>query len=126
MGIIERLELKGAPLLAELLRTAGADQHLTTAALVERYRGHEAGPHLARLAGESLLIEDEAARKAEFSGVLGGLRETDRRQRLERLRARMRSGSLGTDEEQEYLRLLAEDGGRRTPVGPAQSRGLRR
>ena len=117
MGIIERLELKGAPLLAELLRTAGADRHLATAALVERYRGHEAGPHLARLAGESLLIEDEDARKAEFSGVLSGLRETDRRQRLERLRARMRSGSLDTAEEQEYLGLLAEDGGRRAPTG---------
>jgi len=126
MGVIERLEQRGAPLLAELLRTAGADQRLTTAALVERYRDHEAGPHLARLAGESLLIEDEDARKAEFTGVLSGLRETDRRQRLERLRTRMRSSPLGAAEEREYLRLLAEDGGRRTPAGRTRPRSLRR
>ena len=124
MGVIDRLELKGAPLLAEMLRSIGEDARLTTARLVERYRGHEAGPHLVRLAGESLLIEEEEAREAEFSGVLGGLRDTARRQRLERLRGRMRSGSLSAEEEQEYVRLLSEGGGhRRTPVPEA---GIRR
>ena len=108
MGVIDGLEIKGAPLLAEMLRAIGKDEGLTTARLVERYRGHAAGPHLARLAGESLLIEDERARKAEFSGVLGRLREAGRRQRLERLRATMRSGSISEAEEAEYLRLLAE------------------
>ena len=122
-GVIERLDLKGAPLLAELLRAAGEDGRLTTASLVERYREHEAGPHLARLAGESLLIEDDDALEAEFTGLLGRLREAERRTRLARLRGRMQSGSLSAAEEQEYLRLLAEGGRDRTP--PATDAGRR-
>ena len=126
IDLIEQLELEGAPLLAELLRAAGSDPALTTAALVERYRGHEAGPHLVRLAGESLLIEDEEAREAEFAGVLIRLRDTARRQRLERLRGRMRSGSISAAEEKEYVRLLAEGGRPRVPAANAEVRGPRR
>ena len=126
IDLIEQLELEGAPLLAELLRAAGSDPALTTAALVERYRGHEAGPHLVRLAGESLLIEDEEAREAEFAGVLSRLRDTARRQRLERLRGRMRSGSISAAEEKEYVRLLAEGGRPRVPAANAEVRGPRR
>ena len=126
LGVIEGLTLKGAPFLAELIRAAGDDDRLTTAALVERYRGHEAGPHLARLAGESLLIDDEGAREAEFSDLLGRLRDTERRGRLAQLRERMRSGSLSADEEREYLRLLADGEGGRTPAGAAQPRGAGR
>ena len=111
LGVIEGLDLKGAPFLAELLRVAGEDERLTTASLVERYRDHEAGPHLGRLAGESLLIEDEEALEAEFAGVLIRLRETERRARLARLRERMQAGSLSAAEEREYLRLLAAVGG---------------
>lgn len=121
MEVIERSNLKGAPLLVELLRTAGADERVTTASLVERYREHEAGPHLVRLAGESLLIEDEAAREAEFSGVLSRLRDIDRDRRLDELKARIRAGSLSAAEEREYLRLLAEGGRGRIPPG-ARSR----
>ena len=124
LGVIERLDLKGAPLLAELLRAAGEDGRLTTASLVERYREHDAGPHLARLVGESLLIEDEDALEAEFSGVLGRLWEAERRTRLARLRGRMQSGSLSAAEEQEYLRLLAEGG--RDRVSPPGIQGSMR
>ena len=126
IDLIEQLELEGAPLLAELLRAAGSDPALTTAALVERYRGHEAEPHLVRLAGESLLIEDEEAREAEFAGVLSRLRDTARRQRLERLRGRMRSGSISAAEEKEYVRLLAEGGRPRVPAANAEARSPRR
>ena len=122
MGVIEGLDLKGAPLLAEILRVIGQDARLTTARLVERYRDHEVGPHLVRLAGESLLIEEEEAREAEFTGVLDRLRDTDRRQRLQRLRERMRSGPLSADEEKEYVRLLSEGGHRGNQVASAGSR----
>ena len=124
LDLIEGLDLKGARLLAELLRAAGENDRLTTAALVERYREHEAGPHLARLAGESLLIEDEGAREAEFSDLLARLRDTERRGRLARLRERMRAGSLSADEEHEYLRLLADGARGGLPPGSAHPRGL--
>ena len=125
--VIGRLELKGAPLLAELLRAAAERPHPSTAGLVERYREHEAGPHLVRLAGESLLIEDEGAREAEFAGVLGRLRDTARRTRLQRLRGRAGAGALDAAEKEEYLRLLAESGQPpRSPAAGAEGRAPQR
>ena len=119
MEVIGRLELKGAPLLTELLQAAAERPRPSTAGLVERYREHEAGPHLVRLAGESLLIEDEGAREAEFAGVLGRLRDIARRTRLQRLRSRAGAGALDAAEKEEYLRLLAESG--QPPRSPAAS-----
>ena len=116
MDVIGQLELKGAPLLAELLRASAESPRPSTAALVERYRDHEAGPHLARLAGESLLIEDEGAREAEFAGTMHRLREFARRARLEQLRGRAQSGALDAAGKEEYRRLLAEGG---QPPNPA-------
>ena len=127
MEVIGRLELKGAPLLAELLRAAAERPHPSTAGLVERYREHEAGPHLVQLAGESLLIEDEGAREAEFAGVLGRLRDTARRTRLQRLRGRAHAGALDEAEKEEYLRLLAESGQPpRSPAAGAEGRAPQR
>ena len=115
IDLVEQLELEGAPLLAELLRAAAANPSLTAASIVERYRGHEVGPHLERLAGTPHLIEEEGAREAEFSGVLDGLNEQARRQRQRRLMEKERSGTLDDAEKEEYLRLLAEGGRPRTP-----------
>ena len=126
MAVIEQLELEGAPLLAELMRAAGADPRLTTAALVERYRGHEAGPHLARLAGMPLLIGEREGVEAEFAGVLNRLRDMARRQHLRRLGERARTGSLSASEKQEYLRLLAEGDRPRTGPGNPEASGLER
>ena len=122
MEVIGGLELKGAPLLAELLQAAAERPHPSTAGLVERYREHEAGPHLVRLAGESLLIEDEEALEAEFAGVLDRLQDTARRARLRRLRGRAHSGALEAAEREEYLRLLAEDGRPPSPAASAEGR----
>ena len=116
MEVLERLQLPGAALLAELLRAAGEEPHLTTGAVVERYRGHEAGPHLARLAAAPPLIENEEGLEAEFTGVLRRLLDLARRQALRRLGEKARSASLTEREKQEYLRLLG--GGRgRTATG---------
>jgi len=87
IGLIERLELDGAPLLAGLLRAASDNPGLTAASFVERYRRHEVGPHLERLAATPHLIEDAEARKAEFSGVLDRLYE-QARERAEAAQAR--------------------------------------
>ena len=124
MELIGQLELKGAPLLAELLRAATEDPRPSTAVLVERYRDHEAGPHLVRLAGESLLIDDEGAREAEFAGALGRLRDTARRTRLQWLRGRAQSGALDAAEKEEYLRLLAEGGRPSDPAAGAKGRSV--
>ena len=124
IDLIEQLELEGAPLLAELLRSAAANPRLTAASIVERYRGQEAGPHLERLAGTPHLIEGGEAREAEFAGVLDGLHGQARRQRQRRLMEKERSGALDDAEKEEYLRLLAEGGRARTMDSIASGRGL--
>lgn len=123
IDLIEQLEIEGAPLLAELLRSAAANPRLTAASIVERYRGHEVGPHLERLAGTPHLIEEGEAREAEFSGVLDGLHEQARRQRQRRLMEKERSGALDDAEKEEFLRLLAEGGRPRTTDANASGRG---
>ena len=125
IGLIERLELDGAPLLAELLRAASENPDLTAATFVERYRSHEAGPHLERLAATPHLIEDGEARKAEFSGVLDRLYEQARRQRQRWLKEKERSGALDAAEKEEFLRLLAEGGRPRATAASPPGRGLR-
>lgn len=125
IGLIERLELDGAPLLAELLRAASENPDLTAASFVERYRGHEAGPHLERLAATPHLIEDGEARKAEFSGVLDRLYEQARRQRQRWLKEKERSGALDAEEKEEFLRLLAEGGRPRATAAGGPGRGMR-
>ena len=114
MEVLERLELPGIALLAELLRAAGGDPHLTTGAVVERYRGREAEPHLTRLAAMPLLIENGEGLEAEFTGVLRRLLDLARRQELQRLGEKARSASLTEHEKQKYLRLLG--GGRGRPA----------
>ncbi len=126
ISLIERLELDGAPLLAELLRAASENPDLTAASFVERYRSHEAGPHLERLAATPHLIEDGEAREAEFSGVLDRLYEQARRQRQRWLKEKERSGALDAAEKEEFLRLLAEGGRPRATAASAPGRGLRR
>ena len=125
IGLIERLELDGAPLLAELLRAASENPDLTAASFVERYRDHEAGPHLERLAATPHLIEDGEARKAEFSGVLDRLYEQARRQRQRWLKEKERSGALDAEEKEEFLRLLAEGGRPRATAAGGPGRGMR-
>ena len=107
MDQLDGLELAGAPLLAELIRAVEAEPRLTTAALVERYRERGAGPHLARLAGTPLLIEGPDRLEAEFTGVLGRLRDAARRQRLQRLREKEAASGLDASETEEFRRLLA-------------------
>ena len=112
MEVLGRLQLPGAALLAELLRAAGEEPHLTTGAVVERYRSRETGPHLTRLAATPLLIENEEGLEAEFTGVLRRLLDLARRQALRRLGEKARSASLTEREKQEYLRLLGDGRGR--------------
>ena len=108
MEVLERLELPGIALATELLRAAGGEPHLTTGAILERYRGHEAEPHLTRLAAMPVLIENGEGLEAEFTGALRRLLDQARRQELQRLGEKARSASLTENEKQEYLRLLGE------------------
>ncbi|MFW6191187.1 MAG: DNA primase, partial [Thiohalospira sp.] len=99
----------GGELLAELLEQLRADPHLSTGALLERWRGTDAGRGLARLAGQGLLVADEQALAAEFRDTLRRLTDRLRDQRLDELLAR--EGSLNAAEREELRTLLRRDRG---------------
>ena len=77
--------------------------HLNTASVLERWRDHEYGRHLARLAQEEALIPSESL-DTEFADVMKGLRGRYLDQRIDRLREKPLSDL--SDEEKVVLRQL--------------------
>ncbi|SFD75841.1 DNA primase [Thiohalospira halophila DSM 15071] len=104
-----RLGTPGGELLTELLEQLQADPHLSTGALLERWRGTDAGRGLARLAGQGLLVADEQALAAEFRDTLNRLSDRLRDQRLDELLAR--ESSLNQTERDELRTLLGRSRG---------------
>ncbi|QKT03173.1 DNA primase [Ectothiorhodospiraceae bacterium 2226] len=101
------LETRGAPLLLRLLEVIQAHPHISTAALLERWRETPEGVHLARLAQWRPLLDDDEAVAAEFDGVLQLLEGQWLDQRTERMLAAARAGLLSPEEKAELPRLLA-------------------
>ncbi len=83
---LARLELPGSALLAEMLDLLRQRPHLSTAALLEHWRGSEQGKHLFALAQRDMLLsaeQDDLER--EFSDTLARLTQVLRQQRLREL-----------------------------------------
>ncbi len=91
----------GAPLLAELLEMGRSDPHLTTAGVLERYRGSEHEGALQRLSSWSPEISDDRLAE-ELSGTLARLlhRHSSKQSLLDKI---ARGGTL-TDEERAVLK----------------------
>lgn len=68
----ETLPLPGIPLLKELLEILRSQPNLTTASLLERWRGREEEKHLGRLAGLLLPLPEEKQAQ-EFQDTLASL-----------------------------------------------------
>ena len=103
---LKALQQPGADLLAELLDQTGSNPTLKTGAIVERFRSHHEGRHLAKLASESAPALDEGLDR-EFADTIGKLVKMIDDQRFEELAAKARSGVLTFDEEREFGRLVA-------------------
>ena len=108
------IDLPGAALLAELVELCARSPHLSTGALIERYRDHQSGGrHLATLAAEPLDLEAglsdlEGGLEREFGDCLRRIVEQDRkRAEDERVRelAAKGVGRLSEEERDEYARL---------------------
>jgi len=98
------LERPGIGLLAELLDLIGAYPEITTAALIERWRGSESASHLARLADPALLRHiPEDGRAAELVGALERLGAERRDAEARRLFERS-SPAQWTEEEKRRIR----------------------
>lgn len=84
--MLHGLQIPGVALLIELVEFLQGKPHLTTAALLEHWRGQDEGRHLVRLALQGFPLDEETADlKAEFNQTiarLAGQRGQHRREAL--------------------------------------------
>jgi len=103
---LESLRLPGTQLLLEILELLHEQPHLTPGALLERWRGVEAGRHLEALARRPLAVPEGADLQQEFLGALARLEEQWRRRRRETLFRLSRERTLSQEERRELEGLL--------------------
>jgi DNA primase len=103
---LRSLELPGVPLLLELIETLEGNPNLTTGALLERFRDHESGRHLAKLAAEEIASLGEGLEQ-EFRDSLEKLQRLAEDQRFAELARKGRQGQLSDAEKREFARLSA-------------------
>jgi DNA primase len=101
---LRSLELPGVALLLELIETLEDNPHLTTGALLERFRDHESGRHLAKLAADEIAPLDEGLER-EFTDSLAKLQRLAEDQRFAELARKERQGQLSDAEKREFARL---------------------
>ncbi len=101
------LDLRGVPLLREMLELLRENPHFNTASLLEHWREDSNGPYLVRLARQELLIsEDEMAR--EFEDVLKRLARQGIEQRIQALSEKARTAAWSEEEKAEFYKLMQE------------------
>jgi DNA primase len=82
--LLQGLNQPGAAILAELLETLHQHPHLTTAALLERWRDKENGAHLQKLALQPLSLSADAL-KHELTGIIARLHKEAKQLRIHEL-----------------------------------------
>jgi DNA primase len=102
----------GINLLRDLIETVQAEPTLTTAGLLERWRSHEQGRHLGKLAAVEMPDDEDFDPSAELADSLRQLAAAGARGRFELLIEKQRLSKL-SDEEKDELRTL----GRRAANG---------
>ncbi|MFB4205539.1 DNA primase [wastewater metagenome] len=97
-------DLPGAPLLAQLLEITRDEPHITTGALLERFRDSEHEAALWRLATWDHLVPEDGLEQ-ELADALGRIRALRNDKRLQYLNERFQSGDLTRDEWNEWVAL---------------------
>ncbi|MEM7254565.1 MAG: DNA primase [Pseudomonadota bacterium] len=101
------LDRPGVDLLLELLDLCRDNPDLTTGGILERFRQHEMGPHLAKLAaGPSPILA--AGLEDEFSAILARLAAEQIEQRYRHLTAKAEAHALSEEEKEELRSLIGE------------------
>lgn len=96
--------LPGLPLLMHLLEVSRNDPHITTSALLERFRDSEHETALWKLATWDHLVP-EAGRAEEFADIMRRIANQTAQQRLTQLNERLQSGELTPEEWSEWMAL---------------------
>jgi DNA primase len=95
----------GIELLRNLIETVQAEPNMTTARLLERYRSHEEGRHLGRLAAQELPSAEEFDAAAELDQCLAQLAASGARDRIDFLIEKQRLNPLSEAERNELRGL---------------------
>ena len=103
------VERPGIDLLRDLLETVQAEPTLTTAGLLERWRNHDEGRHLGKLAAVEMPDDDDFSPAAELTDCLRQLAAAGARDRIEFLIEKQRLNQP-TDAEKDELRTLGRRG----------------
>ena len=106
----------GVPVLHELLTQIRSQPTASSAALLERWSQRPEGPRLFELASTELHVPDAEAASRELAEALANLTGRERRrQRLDQLIEKDRSGSLDAEERAEFQTLIRSLGGAAPP-----------
>ena len=95
----------GTDLLRALIETAQAEPNIRTAGLLERWRNHEQGRHLGKLAAVEMPPPEEFDPAAELSDCLAQMAAAGARERVQFLIEKERLSSLSEDERRELKSL---------------------
>jgi DNA primase len=95
----------GVELLHDLIETVQEEPNITTAGLLERWRHHDEGRHLGKLAAVEIPEEEDFDPGAELAACLDQLALAGRRERVDFLIEKQKLSSL-TDDEKSELRQL--------------------
>lgn len=98
----------GIDLLRDLIETVQARPDITTAGLLERWRHHDEGRHLGKLAAVEMPPPDDFDPAAELAECLAQLAAAGLRERIQVLIEKERLGSASEDERTELRTLVAE------------------
>ncbi|WP_196139510.1 DNA primase [Aliikangiella sp. G2MR2-5] len=104
LGSIEEL---GARILLNLIKIIEKNEEVTTAILVENWRGTAEHPHLIKLANQPLYAESENI-NAELSEIFKRLEKNYLLDQWDSLLEKVRNGSVTAAEKEEMKRLQAE------------------
>ena len=103
--LIVDLEKPGAGLLRELIESVQSDPTISTAGLLERFRHHEEGRHLGRLAATEMPGDEDFDAESEFHDCMARLAVDARRERFNYLIEKQSVGGLSDDEKAELRQL---------------------
>jgi DNA primase len=104
------VERPGIDLLRDLIETIQAEPTMTTAGLLERFRNHDEGRHLGKLAAVEIPDDDEFDPVAELADCVRQLALAGARDRIDVLIEKQRLDSLSNAEKDE-LRTLGRRAG---------------
>ena len=106
---LKQVDRPGTSLLAELLEDLRSHPQITTAGILERWRQHEDGPHLTRLAAQDMLVAEDAAALVLTETIRRLIRQAGPEKRTEDLLSKAQSGRLTQEEKLELTDLLGRD-----------------